>query len=308
MTLLIGLAVSAVLFAAVELMPGDAATRILGQNATPERVEALRGQLRLDDNAAERYGAWLGGLARGDLGTSVVSQQPVWSVIRTPLRNSAVLGALAFVGMSITALGLGIVAGRRPGSRADRVISTTTSAVASVPDFVLGGVLIVVFASWLDLLPAVSLMPVGSRPWDRPAILVLPVVALSLVGGAFGARLIRAIVADASTSPHVEAAELAGIAPLQIARHHLLPSLVGPMAQVLASLVPYAVGGTIVIEQLFGYPGIGAALVGHLGNRDVSVVEAIGLGLTATVLAAFLTADIVGAITDPRSEEQGPTA
>ena len=296
----VAFAVSVALFAAIELLPGDAATRILGQNATPERVEALREQLRLDDGPIERYLAWLGGAVRGDFGTSVVTQRPVWSVIQTPVRNSLVLGAIAFMATSVIAVGLGVLAGRRPGGRADRATSAATSAVASVPDFVLGGVLLAVFASWLDLLPAVSLVPVGSSPWNDPRVLGLPAATLATFGGAFGARLIRAVVADAVSSPHVEAAVLAGLPERRVVARHLLPPVVAPIAQVLASVVPYVVGGAIVVEQLFGYPGVGAALTGHLAARDVTVVEAIGLLLTVVVLAALFTADVIGAAADPR--------
>lgn len=299
-TIGIAFAVSVVLFAAVELLPGDAATRILGQNATPERVEALREQLNLDDGPVERYLSWLGGVLQGDFGTSITSQQPVWQAIETPLRNSLILGAIAFVAMSLIAVGLGVTAGRRPGGRTDRITSALTSAIASVPDFVLGGVLIAVFASWLDRLPAVSLVPIGGSPLDEPSVLVLPAATLAIFGGAFGARLIRAVVADAASSPHVEAAVLAGLPERRVVTRHLLPSIIAPTAQVLASIVPYVVGGAIVIEQLFGYPGIGASLVANLAARDVTVVEAIGMLLTLIVLAALFTADVVGAAADPR--------
>ncbi|MEO1059929.1 MAG: ABC transporter permease [Actinomycetota bacterium] len=296
----IALVVSVALFAAVELLPGDAATTILGQNATPERLDQVREQLQLDDSPVERYASWLGGVVQGDFGTSVVSQRPVWDVIEAPARNSVILGALALTGMSVVAVGLGLLAGFRPGGRADRVVSVVTSSIAAVPDFVLGGVLIAVFASWLDLLPAVSLVPVGSSPLDDPTALVLPAATLAIVGGAFGARLIRAVVADASASPHVEAALLAGLPERRVVLRHLLPTVVSPVAQVLASLAPYAVGGTIVVERLFGYPGLGAALVGQLAARDVTVVEAIGLLFTVVVLAALFVADLVGAAADPR--------
>lgn len=299
-TLGVALAVSVAIFAAVELLPGDAATRILGQNATPERVDALREQLHLDDGPVARYLAWLGGIIQGDFGTSIITQQPVWSIIETPVRNSLILGAVAFLGTAVVAIGLGVLAGRRPGGRADRITSAATSAIASVPDFVLGGILLAVFASWLDLLPAVSLIPVGSSPWTDPRVLVLPAATLSLFGGAFGARLIRAVVADAESSPHVEAAVLAGLSEWRVVSRHLLPSIVAPIAQVLASITPYVVGGAIVVEQLFGYPGLGAALNAHIAARDVTVIEAIGLLLTVIVLLALFTADVIGAAADPR--------
>lgn len=296
----IAVVISMVLFAAVELLPGDAATTILGQNATPERLEQVRDQLQLDDSAVERYASWAGGILQGDLGTSVITQRPVWELIETPVRNSIVLASISLAGMAVVAVGLGVLAGFHPGGRADRATTVATSAVAAVPDFVLGGVLVAVFASWLDLFPAVSLIPVGASPWDDPIVLVLPAATLAVVGGSFGARLIRAVAADTSSQPHVEAAILAGLPTRRVVLRHLLPSIIGPVTQVLASLVPFAVGGTIVVERLFGYPGLGAALIGHLGARDVTVVEAIGLLLTVVVLLALFTADLIGAAADPR--------
>lgn len=304
-TIAVGLVVSIAIFASVELLPGDAATAILGQNATPERLELVREQLRLDDGPVERYLSWLGGVVQGDLGTSVVTQRPVTSVIETPIRNSVILGAIAFGGMAIIAVTLGAVAGRRPGGRADRIVSTVAAGLVAVPDFVLGGVLIAVFASWLDLFPSVSLVPVGASPLDDPMALVLPAATLALFGGAFGARLIRAVVVDASSSPHVEAAELAGLPEWRVITRHLLPPIVAPIVQVLASLAPYAVGGTIVVERLFGYPGVGAALIDQLAARDVTVVEAIGLLLTVVVLTSLFVADVIGAAADPRRRRAG---
>ncbi|MFV0526501.1 MAG: ABC transporter permease [Acidimicrobiales bacterium] len=300
------LAVSALLFATVELLPGDAAVAILGANATPERVEALQTELRLDDPAVVRYLRWIGGIVTGDLGNSIVSGRPAWSVIATPARNSLVLGTGAVLAMAITALGVGVSAGRRPGAGVDRALSAAASLTASTPDFVIGTVLIIVAASWLEVLPAVSLVKVGEAPWEDPAILVLPILTLALVGGGYGARLIRAIVADAAGSPHVEAAELAGVEPRRVVTRHLLPSVFGPIAQVLASLVPYALGGTIVVERLFGYPGLGSLFTSQLAARDVVIVEAVGLLVAVVAIAALLVADTVDVVADPRNRRSVP--
>ena len=294
------LAVSALLFAAVEVMPGDAATAILGANATTERVEALRSELRLDESPVARYGDWVGGVLTGDLGHSITSGRPAWAVMATPLRNTLVLGGSAAVMMSGVAIVAGTAAGRRPGSTVDRTLTALASLAVSTPDFVLGTVLITIVASWLDLLPAVSLVTANESPWDA-RILVLPVATMSLAGGAYGARLVRAVVADATDSPHVEAARLAGLAERRVLARHLLPGVVGPIAQVIASLVPYAIGGAIVVERLFGYPGLGSLFVEQLGARDVVVVEAIGLLLTVVVVAALFLADAIGIVADPRA-------
>jgi peptide/nickel transport system permease protein len=299
------LAVSALLFVAVEVLPGDAATTILGQNATPERLEQIRADLGLDRPVVARYLDWIGGVVQGDFGDAVVTDRSVWSTISTPLRNTAALAVVAFTAMVIVAVAFGVTAGVRPGSSVDQLLTGITSVVVSVPDFVLGTVLIAVLASWFDLLPSVSLVPLGGSPWDDPSILLLPAATMALVAGAFGARLIRAVVAEGARAPHVEAARLAGLSPKRVVRRHLLPGLVGPIVQVLASLAPFAIGGTIVVERLFGYPGIGAAFTAQLAARDVAVVEAIGLVLAAAALAALVAADVIGILVDPRRRALG---
>lgn len=292
--------VSALLFAAVELLPGDLATQILGPNATAEKVVALRADLDLDDPAPVRYARWLGGVVRGDLGQAAITERSVADTVSGRLGNSAVLAGVAFLAASAMAIMAGVLAGRRPGSRVDDGISLGALVSVSLPEFVVAGLLISVFAFGLGWLPAVSLLPAGVSPLDRPVLLVLPAVSLALVGGAFGARLIRSAVADAGRLPHVEAARLAGIREWQVLRHHVLPGVAGPIAQVLAFLVPYMVGGTVVVERVFSFPGIGSLLVEQVVLRDAPVVEAIGLVLAAAVITAFLTADLVAALADPR--------
>lgn len=297
---LLAVAVSMLLFFAVEVLPGDSAVVILGQNATPERLAALREELHLNDPAIVRYVRWAGGVMRADLGQSIVTQRPVWAVLRLPLQNSLTLAAVAAVLIVVLAVGGGVVAGYWRDSAVDNVISTVSSWCAATPDFVLGTVLVAVGSSWLRWLPAVSLLSVGERPWQTPLILVLPALTLALIGGAFGARLIRAVVADHRDLPHVEAAEFAGVPSLRVLWRHVLPGVIAPIVHVLASLVPYLVGGAIVIERLFGYPGIGTAFVDQLMLRDVVVVEALGLIFVGTVGAALVTADLVQLVVGDR--------
>lgn len=300
LAIVLAVIVSGLLFAAVEVLPGDAATAILGPNATPERAEALRAELDLDAPVVERYLRWAGGVVTGDLGSSVTSGRSTWDTISAPLRNSLVLGGSSVIAMGAVAIVVGTVAGRRPGSGVDRGLTAITSLVASTPDFVLGTVLIAIVTSWLGVLPAVSLIPLGGAPWDAPTILVLPVATMAVVGGSYGARLVRAVVVDASATQHVEAARLAGLSERVVVFRHLLPGVAGPITQVIAALVPYAVGGTIVVERLFGYPGIGSAFATQLAARDVVVIEAIGLLLTLAVIASLFLADSIGILTDPR--------
>lgn len=293
-------AVSVALFWAVELLPGDPAVRILGPNATPERVASLRHTMRLDQPVHERYFGWLGGVLRGDLGRTITSDRTVWDTVATPARNSAFLAVVALMVLALFAVSIGIAAGRRSGSAIDRALSTATSVAVSMPEFVTGTFLIAVFAGWLGWLPAVSLVGVGGSPWSQPEIVVLPVLTITIVAGSYGARLVRAVIAEASRAPHVDAARLAGVAERKVLWRHLLPGALGPIAQVLAFLVPYVVGGTIVVERLFGYGGLGSLLADGVARRDAKVVEAIGLFLTACVIVATALADVVGVLANPR--------
>ncbi len=295
-------AVSALLFAAVELLPGDVATHILGPHATPERVATLRAQLDLDSPAPLRYGRWLAGVATGDLGSAAVTGRAVTDVIGDRLANTAVLAGAAFVAIAVIAIGLGTAAGRRTGSPADSGISTVTLVALSTPEFVVAGLLVAGVAFGLGWFPAVSLVPVGTTPLSRPAILVLPVATLTIVGGAFATRLVRAVVAGAAARPHVEAARLAGLPEGQVLRRHLLPTAAAPIAQVLAFMVPYLLGGAVVVERVFSYPGLGSLLVEQVAARDASVVLAIGLLLATAVTVAFALADAVAAAQPARTE------
>lgn len=285
--------VSALLFGAVEVLPGDTATQILGPNATPERVTALREELSLDEPAAMRYLRWLGGILAGDLGEAARTDLTVAETIGSRLGNSAVLAALAFVVLAVLAVGIGVLTGRREGSVVDVVGSTAALVAVALPEFVVAGLLVTGVALGAGVLPAVSLVPPGGTPLDRPEILVLPVASLAVVGGAFGARLIRVVVVDAARLPHVEAARLAGVTEGRVLWRHLLPSAAGPVAQALAFLVTYVVGGTVVVEQAFSYPGGGSLLVEQVRQRDAPVVAAIGLLLAVTVTVGFTVADLV---------------
>ena len=293
------LVVSVILFAAVEWLPGDPAQQILGVNATPERLDILREQLNLDDPVPERYGRWLWSALQGDLGESVRTGQPVDELIGRPARNTAMLAVTAFVAITVVALVLAALSGVREGSRTSNLISAASLSAVSVPEFIIAGILISVIGLELGWLPAVSLVPSEGTPFSRPEILVLPVISLSIVGGAYGARLIRAAVADAARMPHVQAARLAGLAESRVLLRHLLPSAIPPSVQVLAFMVPFLVGGAVVVERIFAFPGLGSQLVDRIALRDAPVIEAIGLIQATAVIIAFQAADVIGFLASP---------
>lgn len=291
--------ISVVLYAATYVLPGDAATRILGNRATPEAVEALREKMGLNRSLPEQYYAWFTGVIRGDAGTSTTGK-PVWPVLRERGGNSLTLAVVAFVLAVLIAFVLGVTSGVRAGRPGDAALSVAALTGLSVPDFVLAGVLISVFALALGWLPPVSVLLADTTPLDRPEILVLPAIALASPAGAWASRYVRAAVVDMRTAPNVEAARLAGLSPLRVLTRHLLPGVVGPTAQVMAATSAFLVGGAIVVEQVFAYPGMGSLLASAVGTNDVPVVLATGLVMATTVIVAFTVADIVGVLANPR--------
>jgi peptide/nickel transport system permease protein len=291
--------VSALLFAAVEVLPGDAARQSLGPTATPAQVQIRREQLNLDRPILVRYIDWVGGAVQGDLGTSLASRQPVRDLIGAPLGNTLALGTIALVTVTVLTLLGGLAAGSRPGARRDTAVSGTSLLVVSLPEFVVAGVLLSVFSWQLGWLPPVSLTPDGST-LSRPSTIVLPALSVVLVASAFAVRLARAAVADVGRLPHVEAARLQGIPEHRVLLRYVLPTALGPIAQVLAFVVPFLIGGTIVVERFFDYPGLGKLLADAVSARDLPVVEGIGLLLAGVVVVSLLIADLVGLLANPK--------
>lgn len=291
--------ISVVLYAATYTLPGDAATRILGNRATPEAVTELRKKMGLDRSLPEQYFAWFTGVIRGDAGTSTTGKE-VWPVLRERGANSLTLAAVAFVLAVLIAFVLGVTSGVRVGRPGDATLSVAALTGLSVPDFVLAGVLISVFALALGWFPPVSVLLADTTPLDRPEILVLPAIALASPVGAWASRYVRAAVVDMRTAPNVEAARLAGLSPIRVLARHLLPGVIGPTAQVMAATSAFLVGGAIVVEQIFAYPGMGSLLASAVGTNDVPVLLATGLVMATTVIVAFTVADIVGVLANPR--------
>ena len=203
--------------------------------------------------------------------------------------------------MAVISVALGVTGGLRAGKPADSTLSVGALIGVSVPDFVLAGVLISVFAFALDWLPPVSFLTAGTTPLDRPQILVLPAAALAVPAGAWASRYIRAAVVDARVAPNVEAGRLAGLSPARVLVRHLLPSVLGPIAQVVAAATAILVGGAIVVEQIFAYPGMGSLLASAVAVKDVSTVLATGMVMATIVIVAFTIADLVGMLANPRT-------
>lgn len=289
---------SLLVFAGTEVLPGDAATVIasksaVGGAATPEVVETIRRRLELDRPAPERYLEWLVGMARGDLGESLYSGKPVRAIIGPRLLNTLVLAGLAGGLLVPIAIGLGLWAGTRAGRRADHIVSSAAVVAQSVPEFVTGTFLIVVFAISLGLLPPVSLVPSGTSPLARPQVLVLPVLTLLSVMAGQSIRMVRARTAEVMASDYIRMARLQGIPEGRVVFRHALRNCVAPAVQLLANSISWLVGGVVVVETLFGYPGLSQDLVDGITNRDIPFVQSVAMVFAAFTVALYALADFI---------------
>jgi peptide/nickel transport system permease protein len=287
------------------VLPGDAAGAVLGKTATPAQVAQLRKTMGLDRPIVVQYADWLSGFARGDLGNSAAgyaagSKLPIWDQIRPRLVASLWLAGITALLMIPLSLLLGIVAARHAGRPADVVISTTSLAVISLPEFVIGSLLIVVFFSWLDALPPVALLEPGQSPAENLRLLVLPVLTLLGATVAASVRMTRAGMIQALRADFAEMARLNGFPERRVVWRHALRNALAPAVQVFAQNLQYLIGGVIVVEYLFGYPGLGKELVDSVAVRDVSAVQSIALLIAFAVIFLNLIADLLVVLLVPR--------
>lgn len=293
--------VTLLVFLATQLLPGDPARAILGQQATPQRVGALRDQMGLNLPLWQQYLHWLGGVFTGDLGTSTATQGPISALLGERVAASGVLMLAAAVISTPLAIAVGIYSAIRRNRVGDQIVSTFSLVLAALPEFVIGVVLVVLLAtSVFKILPSVTLSRPGEPVWHEPIQLVLPVVTLVLVVTPYIVRMTRTTMSEVLESGFVEMARLKGIPERKVIVRHALPHAVGPIAQVVALQLAWLAGGVVVVEFLFRYPGIGQALIDSVRNRDVQVVQAITLLVAGFYVVVNLVADLIGLLADPR--------
>lgn len=293
--------VSVLVFAATQALPSDPARAILGREATPEQLDALRAQLGLDRPLVDQYTSWLGGVVSGDLGESLASDQPVSDILASRIWNSAVLVILAIAITVPLAVAIGAISARRRDGFFDNATNIISIVLNAVPEFVVGIVLLVLFATTVwDVLPGISLIPPGDSPFAHIDALVLPVAVLVLVSVPYLARLVRGSLIDALESDYVQMAQLKGLGSWRITIRHAFPNAMIPLLQGSALVIGYMAGGIVVIEYLFNYPGIGSALTTAVDNRDLPVIQAAVLLLATVYIAVNLIADILTVALTPR--------
>jgi len=298
--------VSLVIFAATLALPGDAAQAILGREATPERVAALRDQLNLDEPVVSQYVKWLGGIVTGDLGQSAATQAPVGELLSSRVGNSlflVLISALFAIPLSIL---VGVWTAMRRDRPVDHVVSTTSLILASLPEFVIGIALILLFATGVvQLFPAVSLLGPDQRAWDDPNVVVLPAATLVLAVVPYVSRIMRGSMVEVLESEYVTMAGLKGLSRRTVIWRHAVPNAIVPAIQVIALQLAYLAGGVVVVEFVFSYPGIGAALVEAVGNRDMPVVQAVVMLAAGIYVGLNLLADVATILVTPKLRTAG---
>ena len=294
--------VSVIIFAATQALPGDPARAILGKTATPASLAALREQLGLNRPMLTQYTDWLKGFVTGDLGTSLATDQPVTQLLGSRIENSAFLVLLAAIFSIPLAIVIGAVSARRRDGPFDHVTSVLLLALAALPEFVVGiGLILILATQVFHWLPAITLVPPGTAPWDLPAsAFVLPVLTLVVAVTPYVARIMRASMVEVLESDYVEMARLKGLSERKVVWRHALPNAIAPTLQVIALNLAYLAGGIVVVEYVFAYAGIGAALVDAVHNRDVPVVQTLAMLIAAVYVVVNLLADIATILVSPR--------
>jgi len=292
--------VSLAVFLATELLPGDVAEVVLGQSATPEAVAGLRAALHLDQPAYVRYLTWLHGLLTGDLGRSLVNNLPVAALIGSRLSNSLLLAAVTSAFCVPVALVLGITSAMWRDSAYDRLVNLLTLSAVAVPEFFVATLAVVIFAVHLHWLPALSTSPSIDSVGRFFRVFTLPVLSLSCVIIAQMVRMSRAAVLDALHRPYVEMAVLKGARPARVVLLHALPNSAGPIANAIALSLSHLLGGVIIVETIFNYPGLAHLLVDGVATRDMPLVQAVAMMFCAGYLILVTVADIAGIMSNPK--------
>lgn len=298
--LLLLFAASVLIFVGTQILPGDVAQSILGQSATPQTLANLREQLGLNEPPLTRYFTWLFGVLQGDLGTALSNGQPIAPALGGRLANTLFLAATAAVIAVPLAIILGLVSVRYRNRWPDKLISTVTLATISVPEFLVGYIVIFYLSVQVRLFPSLASVYDGMTLGEKLYAIGLPVIVLVLAVLGHMMRMTRAAILNVMQSAYVETAELKGLRPFAIIARHALPNAVAPVVNVVMINLAYLVVGVVVVEVVFVYPGMGQYLVDHVAKRDVPVVQACGLVFAGVYIGLNLIADLVSILANPR--------
>lgn len=293
-------AASILIFVGTTMLPGDVAQQILGQSATPQALENLRAELGLNEPPISRYFSWLGGILQGDLGTALTNGRDIAESLSGRLKNTLFLAFWAAVISVPLAIFLGLLAVRYKDRWPDKLISGVTLTTISIPEFMIGYVLIYWISIQMGWFSSVAIINDSMSLGQKLNAIAIPVMVLTLVVLAHMMRMTRAAILNVMQSAYIETAELKGMGMLKIISKHAFPNAIAPIVNVVMINLAYLVVGVVVVEVVFAYPGMGQYLVDHVAKRDVPVVQACGLIFAAVYICLNLIADIVSILANPR--------
>lgn len=294
------LIVTLLVFAGTALLPGDAASALLGQNATPEALDAIRRNLGLDQPLVWRYLVWVGHALQGDFGQSLASGRPVAEVLLPRLGHSMLLASVAAVFLLPFAIGGGIAAAIWQDSWFDRLLGFTSMLFLAMPAFLVGYILIYAFAVRLGWFPSMSVAPLfgGAAAWVK--VLALPVISLVIIGQAHTMKLTRTAILSVLATDYVLMAEVKGISRRRIILRHALPNALSAILSISILTVAYLIVDVVVVEIVFSYPGLGKLMVDSVAYRDLTVVQACGLLFALIFIGMNFLADLLALLVNPR--------
>ena len=292
--------VTIIIFGAIEMLPGDIATEVLGQAATEESLNAFREKYDLNRSLPARYLSWLGGAITGDFGISLANQRPISELIGQRAANTFFLAGYAAAIAVPIAVVSGMLAALYNGSVFDRMLSSSTLAAISFPEFFIAYILILIFSVALGWFPSLANVDPGTGLGERLYLTFLPAMTLTLIVLAYMMRMTRAAILNLLALPYIEMAHLKGMKRWRVIAVHALPNALAPIINVIALNLAYLIVGVVLVEVVFVYPGLGQILVDAVSNRDVTVVQAACLIFAATYIILNLAADILSIIANPR--------
>ena len=298
------LIVSALIYGFLEMLPGDVATRMLGRTATPETLANLREQLGLNEPALKRYFLWLFNIFQGDFGTALTSKRPITEILAPKIFNTLILSGCAFILYLPLSFITALLQAYYKNKNIDISLSIITLIILSLPDFIIGTIMIIVFVVVFPIFPAISLVGEYSDLSEWFMALVMPSITLALVMSVYAVRMLRDNLIEVLDSEYIFMAKLKGLSKSTVLIKHALPNAIIPTLNITALNLGFLIGGVVIVEKIFTFPGFGNLLIDSIKFRDLPLVEATILIAAAFYIFANLLTDILSIIFNPRLRKQ----
>ena len=298
------LIVSALIYGFLEMLPGDVATRMLGRTATPETLANLREQLGLNEPALKRYFLWLYNIFQGDFGTALTSKRPITEILAPKIFNTLILSGCAFILYLPLSFITALLQAYYKNKNIDISLSIITLIILSLPDFIIGTIMIIVFVVVFPIFPAISLVGEYSDLSEWFMALVMPSITLALVMSVYAVRMLRDNLIEVLDSEYIFMAKLKGLSKSTVLIKHALPNAIIPTLNITALNLGFLIGGVVIVEKIFTFPGFGNLLIDSIKFRDLPLVEATILIAAAFYIFANLLTDILSIIFNPRLRKQ----